>query len=180
VRRMLAAASALALATGCAGIGHGQAAGPAGKATSARVIRDVDGDTILASVGGRRRYVRLIGIDAPESVRPGTPVECGAKAAARSMAGLARAGAHVRLVADPTQDRVDRYGRLLRYVQRSGHDLGKTQIRRGWAEVYVYYASGPFERVRAYRRAERSARRPDRGAFKRCGGDFHKPRGARR
>src|SRR5262249_55303006 len=160
-------------------IGHGQAAGPAGKATSAKGIRDVDGDTILVSVGGRRRYVRLIGIDSPGSVRPGAPVGGGGKAAARSMAGLGPAGRHRRLGARPTQDRVDRYGRLLRYVQRSGQDLGKTQIDRGWAEVYVYYASGPFERVRAYRRAERSARRHDRGVFNRCGGAFHKPRATR-
>ena len=124
--------------------------------------------------------MRLIGVDAPESVGPGTPVECGAKAAARSLSRLAPTGARVRLVADPTQDGVDRYGRLLRYGERSGRDLGKVQIDRGWAEVYVYYPSGPFERVRVYRRAEARATAADRGVFKRCGGDFHKPRGGGR
>ena len=177
MRRMLAMAGAAALATGCAGIGHGRTAEPLANATRARVVRDVDGDTLLVRVGGRSRYVRLAGIDSPESVRPGTPIECGAEAAARSLAHLAPAAAKVRLVADPTQDRVDRYGRLLRYVERSGRDLGEAQIRRGSAEVYVYHPSGPFERARTYRAAEAHARAADRGVFERCGGDFHRPLG---
>ena len=46
-----------------------------GRAT-AYVARVVDGDTIEASIGGRTEDVRLIGIDTPETVKPGAPVEC--------------------------------------------------------------------------------------------------------
>ena len=53
------------------------------------------------------------------------------------MHGLAD-GRRVTLVSDPTQDRVDQYGRLLDYVFRGHEDLGKVQLRRGWADVYVY------------------------------------------
>ena len=43
------------------------------------------------------------------------------------------------LVTDPSQDRIDRYGRLLAYaIRRGGLDLNLAQLRRGWAEVYVY------------------------------------------
>jgi endonuclease YncB( thermonuclease family) len=48
-----------------------------GRGSSGRVDRVVDGDTLV--VDGEK--VRLIGIDTPESVKPGTPVECFAKKA---------------------------------------------------------------------------------------------------
>jgi micrococcal nuclease len=48
---------------------------PAG-AFTATVERVVDGDTLIATRNGRRVRVRLIGIDAPESVKPDSPVEC--------------------------------------------------------------------------------------------------------
>jgi micrococcal nuclease len=40
----------------------------------ARVIRVIDGDTIEARIGERLEDVRLIGIDTPETVKPGTPM----------------------------------------------------------------------------------------------------------
>ena len=44
---------------------------------SARVIRAVDGDTLeVAMPDGGREDVRLIGVDTPETVKPGTPVQC--------------------------------------------------------------------------------------------------------
>jgi endonuclease YncB( thermonuclease family) len=114
------------------------------------------------------RAVRLIGIDTPE-VYGG--VECGGRAASKSMKRMLDHGDRVKLVKDFSQDRRDRYGRLLRYVERRGHDVGKRQIARGWANVYVYGGS-PFKRVHKYRRAKRRARSHDRGVWGRCGGHF--------
>jgi hypothetical protein len=37
------------------------------------------------------------------------------------------------------------------------------------------YGGKPFRQVRAFRRAERSARNADRGVWGACGGDFHTP-----
>jgi micrococcal nuclease len=48
---------------------------PAG-AFIATVERVVDGDTLIATRNSRRVRVRLIGVDAPESVKPDSPVEC--------------------------------------------------------------------------------------------------------
>src|SRR6266516_387907 len=84
----------------------------AGTRIDARVVRPVDGDTLVASVGGRSFYVRLLGIDTPETHRPGTPVECGGPEASASMAALAPPGQRIELETDPGQDRVDAYGRL--------------------------------------------------------------------
>jgi micrococcal nuclease len=130
-----------------------------------RVTRVVDGDTLHVTVDGRDETVRLIGIDTPELHKPGTPVECGARAATRVMNQLA-AGRRVELVGDPSQDDRDRYGRLLAYVvtTRGDLDLGEAMLRRGWAEVYVY--DRPFERLGRYREA--AAAGADRGVAARC------------
>ena len=151
-----------------------------GQATrsGARVVRVVDGDTLAVRSGGREERVRVLGIDTPESVKPDTPVECGAKAAARALRrralGSGGAGRRGRLVSDPTQDERDRFGRLLAYVElRDGTDLGRSQVRDGWAEVFVF-DDHPFRRVGDYRRAARRARAGDRGVWRACGGDFHR------
>src|SRR5256885_6995400 len=47
-------------------------------AFAARVVRVVDGDTLLAAPAGGSGVVRVrvIGIDTPETVKPDTPVRC--------------------------------------------------------------------------------------------------------
>lgn len=149
----------------------GRAALDSRESEDGRVTRVVDGDTLHVSVGGRDETVRLLGIDTPELHRPGTPVECGARAAAQAMEQLA-AGRRVRLVTDPSQDERDRYGRRLAYVDARGTgDLGEAIVRRGWAEVYVFERD--FERVGRYRAAAAKARAADRGVSAACAGDFH-------
>jgi endonuclease YncB( thermonuclease family) len=146
---------------------------PAGARIQADVLRAVDGDTldVRFTATGAELDVRLIGIDTPETHRPGTPIECGGPPASASMHLLAD-GHRVTLVTDPTQDRFDRYGRLLAYVVRGSRDLGKAQIRRGWATTYVY-EDNLFKRVRAYRDAEARARSAGAGVWQCCNGDFH-------
>ena len=135
-----------------------------------RVTRVVDGDTLKVHVAGREETVRVLGIDTPELHKPGTPVECGARAAARAMERFA-AGRRVELVTDPSQDERDRYGRLLAYVD-GRRDLGEAMVRSGWAEVYVF-EDEPFARLDRYRAAARAARSAGRGVQSACGGDFH-------
>jgi endonuclease YncB( thermonuclease family) len=146
----------------------------------ARIVRVVDGDTLKVRLrSGGRRTVRLIGIDTPETRRPGSPVECGGRQATRRMTSMAfrkkrrrgrRAGHAVRLRTDPTQDRTDRYGRLLAYVDRVSdrRDLGLAMVRSGWATTYVYGGT-PFLRFERYARAERRAEAAGRGIWSRCG-----------
>ena len=85
----------------------------------------VDGDTIWVSRAGVSRKVRFIGIDTPESD------ECGfteARNALRAIIG----GQRVTLTGG-AQDDVDRYGRLLRYVDVGGVDAGLRLIKQGYA-----------------------------------------------
>lgn len=145
---------------------------PTGERIGAYVIRAVDGDTLdVRLASGEEVDVRLIGIDTPETHRPGTPIECGGPPASRSLHRLAD-GRQVTLVSDPTQDRTDRYGRLLAYVLRGRRDLNRIQVRRGWASVYVYDGVS-FQRVRSYKAAAAAARSHHVGVWNRCGGDFH-------
>src|SRR5215213_8338511 len=104
-------------------------AGGAGGAESARVQRVVDGDTVVLAGGERVRY---IGVDTPESVKPGEPVQCYAKAAGRANERLVE-GQRVRLRFDA--ERRDRYGRLLAYVYRNDLFVNATLVKRGYART---------------------------------------------
>ena len=141
-----------------------------------------DGDTVKVRLrSGALKAVRLIGIDTPESRKPGVPVECGAKRATAAMTKLAfrkrtggRVGQAVRLTTDPTQVRIDRFGRLLAYVVRrsDGLDLGRAVIRAGWAVAYVYDGT-PFQRYAMYDAVQTQAEAAHRGVWNACGGDVH-------
>lgn len=86
---------------------------PTGRTTTARVTRIVDGDTIHVDIGGKDYALRYIGMDAPESVKPGTPVEPFAREATKRNTELV-GGRTVVLERDVSE--ADRYGRLLRDV----------------------------------------------------------------
>jgi micrococcal nuclease len=175
ITAVLAACAAIALLVWPTG--HHRTPSLAGRGFAAVVVRPVDGDTLLARTEGRTFYVRLLGIDTPETHRPGTPVECGGPQASASMGALAPRGARVRLESDPTQDRVDRYGRLLAYVWLAdGRLLETAQLDAGWATTYVYegHPVSLFARLAAAARGARDARR---GVWATCGGDFHSASG---
>jgi micrococcal nuclease len=84
-------------------------------AEQGKVVRVVDGDTIIVRITGREERVRYIGVNAPElaSVERGVEAECGANEAAGANRELVE-GRSVVLERDAT-DR-DRFGRLLRHV----------------------------------------------------------------
>lgn len=146
------------------------------KSFSARIVRVIDGDTVVVRRSTSRRSVtvRLIGIDTPETKRPGTPIECGGTQASAHMRRLAPKGRVVRVSGDATQDARDRYGRLLAYVTlRGGSQLNLGQVSAGWSSAYVFRR--PFTQLGRFQAAERSARAAGRGVWGACGGDFHRP-----
>jgi micrococcal nuclease len=171
----------IALAILVAGCATGSAAATESSARSAAVLtgevdRFVDGDTLLVYVdGGDREYVRLVGIDTPEDVKEDSPVECGSRQAARSMAQLAPEGARVVLRIDSVAGERDRFGRLLAHAFVGGRQLEVVQLRRGWAEIYRY-RDQRFEGLERFEAAEAAAERADRGVWGACGGDFHSSR----
>lgn len=87
---------------------------PPAAAFEAVVTAVVDGDTLRATVAGRRGEVkvRLIGVDTPETRRPGVGVQCWGPQASAAMSALAPPGTRLRAAFQPEQ-RTDRYGRDL-------------------------------------------------------------------
>lgn len=145
----------------------------AGDVIRGRIVEAVDGDTVkVLDSEGRRLTVRLIGIDTPETKRPGVGIECGGPQASSLMARLAPPGQPVTLRTDPTQDTFDRYDRLLAYAAVEGKSLQTRMLAAGWATTYVY-DDEPFQLYERFRAAERSARDAGRGVHRLCDGDFH-------
>ncbi len=133
------------------------------RSANASVTRVVDGDTIEVVYRGRNLVVRLIGIDTPESVAPGEPVQCNALAASRFTTQRLD-GERVRLEFDV--ERTDRYGRTLAYVWL-GHELfNETLVREGYAFVTTYPPDVKY--VDRFLAAQREARAHDRGVWGRC------------
>jgi endonuclease YncB( thermonuclease family) len=131
--------------------------GPAG-AERARVERAVDGDTLELSDG---RLVRLLGIDAPESVNPAMahPQPFGPEAGER-LAALV--GGRVVALEPGAEDR-DHYGRLLRHVWLGRSLVAERLLVEGLGRVYLV---GPSDRhAGRLRAAETAARRQGRGLW---------------
>jgi len=78
----------------------------------ATVTRAVDGDTIVIELNGTKEYVRLLGVNTPESVKPGVDVQPGALEASEYTKQLT--GRQIILTYDA--DKRDFFGRLLAYV----------------------------------------------------------------
>jgi micrococcal nuclease len=147
--------------------------------------RVVDGDTIKVDVRGFETTMRLIGIDTPETKRPGYPVQCGGPAASAEAARLLPRGTRVRLVSDPSQDARDRYGRFLGYVYKVGLGGARGSVNyrlvfTGFAKTYVY-GNVPFRYAGAFFGAEIRAKRARRGVWGApCNGNTLKPQYAPR
>lgn len=93
---------------------EGEDGGEGGPADAvALVTRVVDGDTFEARIDGSEEDVRLIGVDTPETVKPGAPVECFGPQAS-GFAHRLLEGRRLRLVFG--EERRDPYDRLLAYA----------------------------------------------------------------
>lgn len=129
------------------------------RTTAATVERIIDGDTLVV-LGGAR--VRLVQIDSPESGE-----ECYASASTRELARLAGPGTRVALEVDPRLDRVDRYGRLLRYIHAGGRNVNLELVRRGAATPWFYDGDRGRYAVRLLA-ATTAARAAQRGMWGAC------------
>lgn len=121
--------------------------------TTVKVIKVIDGDTIVLEGGYRVRY---IGIDAPEK---GEPYYSEAQDANRRLVQNKR----VRLEKDISE--TDKYGRLLRYVHVDSTFVNAELVRQGYAKAHAY---PPDIKYQAYLQAmEKEAQQEGKGIWKR-------------
>jgi micrococcal nuclease len=128
-----------------------------------RVVRVVDGDTVVVQLDGRPTTIRLIGIDTPETVHPSKPVERYGKEASAFLRDLV-GGQSVRLEYEPAMKRLDRYGRTLTYLRTVPGDklVNLAIVEGGYGHAYTTY---PFTLMERFRRAEHEAREARRGLW---------------
>src|SRR3954471_9642952 len=109
-------------------------------AFAARVVRVVDGDTLLATPAGGSGAVRVrvIGVDTPETVKPGSPVACYGPQASAFTKHLLPPGAVIHAAHERGGD-VDRFGRQLWDVWLpDGRFLESVLVSAGAARAYPY------------------------------------------
>lgn len=150
------------------GSGAGENGGPGIAAAEGEVLRGevervVDGDTIEVSIDGSEADVRYIGIDTPESVKPGTPVECFAKEAAERNRELVE-GERVRL--EVGTESTDRFGRLLAYVFVGEALVNAELVEGGYARTLEIPPN--TERAAQLERLQREASRTGEGLWGAC------------
>lgn len=124
------------------------------------VTEVVDGDTIKIEYNGNQETVRLIGVDAPETVDPRKPVQdFGVEASNFAKNLLEGESVYLRL-----QTNRDKYGRLLAYVYRypDGLFVNLEIIRQGYGFAYLTY---PFEYADDFRYFEARARDTGKGLW---------------
>lgn len=109
-----------------------------GIAETARVEWVIDGDTVDLIIDGEQERVRLIGIDAPESVSRDTPVQCFGEEAAAALKGLLPINSEVRIERD--RESRDRFGRLLLYLFRANDNLFVNEwlVTNGYADTLFF------------------------------------------
>ena len=129
-----------------------------------RVQRVVDGDTLLLSNHAR---LRLIGVNAPETVKPNSSVEpFGPEASAFTKRFVAGARGEVRLEFD--RQRLDKYGRFLAYVYAGGRMLNEELIAAGLARVERGYDYSSSKKTR-FLKLQAQAQAARRGLWSRVG-----------
>lgn len=130
----------------------------------ARVLRVVDGDTILVrlAAGGTER-VRYIGVDTPESVKPNTPVQCFGKRASHYNQQLVQ-NRDVHLVAD--NEPRDKYGRALAFVYVDNVLVNAELLKHGYARTLEIEPN--TSKAAYFARLERVAIRTNQGLWGAC------------
>jgi len=145
--------------------------GSAYSANAAITITKVyDGDTITLSTGER---VRFLQIDTPEL----SPAECFGNEARNALVSLLNAPGQLTLKTDPKLDKVDRYGRILRYVF-----IGKTNINLKLVEIGAaapyFYKGDKGQYSTQILKAAQNAKAKSLGLWKACPGTQLTPNSA--
>jgi micrococcal nuclease len=128
-----------------------------------KVIRVVDGDTVILEMEGQKITIRLMGVDTPETVHPAKPVEAYGREASNFLKNLL-SGESVYLEYESGASKLDKYGRTLAYLYRSpdGLFVNLEIIRQGYGHAYTKF---PFQYMDLFREHESHARETGKGLW---------------
>ncbi len=132
-----------------------------------RVASVIDGDTLTVyyGVGGKKEFVRLLNIDAPEANQKDN-AQCYSTQATAKLSKLAQNN-FVLLEKDKLQkEDKDKYGRLLRFVKVIGTNVSVNEqlISEGYAKAYPSLTS----KVEQYKKLESQAKEKKLGMWGEC------------
>lgn len=104
------------------------------------LIKCVDGDTATFNINGKRKKVRFLGIDTPESVHPYKEVEEYGKDASEYTCNLLKNANIIELSYENDLSKTDKYGRILAWVWADNELVQEKLVSIGYAEVKYIYA----------------------------------------
>lgn len=99
----------------------------------------VDGDTIKVEIDGKKKTVRLLAIDTPESVKPNSEVEYYGKEASNYTCKTIKNAKKIELEYDDNSDKTDKYDRILAWVFVDDKLLQEKLVEKGYAKVAYLY-----------------------------------------
>ena len=133
-------------------------AGTVSAADPVRVVRIIDGDSLVLSVSGQQRECRLIGIDAPEWAQS----PWGERARNHLHALVDKAGSFLELETDV--EHFDKHGRLLIYLRdQSGNLINAKMVEEGMALTFNKRPN--LRHAALFRTAESRARSARKGIW---------------
>ena len=128
-----------------------------------QVIRVIDGDTFEIYLNNKIEKIRMIGLNTPESVDPNRGIECYGIEASDRLKELLH-GKIVNLESDETQDYVDKFGRVLKYVYLDKKNINKQMIEEGFGFEYTF--KKPYKYQIEFREAQKKAKQNSLGLWK--------------
>lgn len=131
-----------------------------------KVVKVLDGDTLIANVSGHEVTVRLIGIDTPEVVDPRKPVQCyGPEASAKAKELLNGKEIYIEKEATKTYDK---YGRTLGYARFSDKTLyNEKMIQEGYAREYTFNKE-KYKYQKEFKADQKEAQKKKLGLWEKC------------
>ncbi len=125
----------------------------------AKVVRVVDGDTLVVNFQDKEEKLRLIGMDTPESVHPNKSKNVPEGKIASDYVKDLVDGKDIKLEFDVEQR--DRYGRLLAYVYLGNTMLNKHLLEIGYAKLATFPPNVKY--VEDFKELQKNARENQEG-----------------
>lgn len=128
-----------------------------------KVTKILDGDTIQVKIGKEIYTIRMLGIDTPETVDPRKKPQCYGKEASDKTKELLT-GYSVTIKTDSTQNILDKFGRILAYIDREdGLSINQYLLQNGYAREYTY--DKKYEKQNTFKTLETNAKEEKLGLW---------------